>query len=44
LRFLRDGGERAFITSADRLADVVAGDADVGTRIEPVPVAVGSAK
>lgn len=42
LRFLRDGGERAFITSADRLAGVVAGDTDVGTRIEPAQVAVGS--
>ena len=43
LRFLRDGGQRAFITSADRLADVVAGDPDVGTCIESVQVAVRSA-
>jgi carbamate kinase len=43
LRFLRDGGERAFITSAELLADVVAGDTDVGTRIEPAQVAVGRA-
>lgn len=43
LRFLRDGGQRAFITSVDRVADVAAGHKDVGTRIESVQVAVGSA-
>lgn len=43
LRFLRDGGQRVFITSADRLADLAAGDTEVGTRIESVQVAVGSA-
>jgi carbamate kinase len=43
LRFLRDGGHRAVITSADRLADVAAGDTEVGTRIESAHVAaVGS--
>jgi carbamate kinase len=42
LRFLRDGGERAFITSADRLADVAAGATDVGTRFESAQVPVGS--
>jgi carbamate kinase len=43
LRFLRDGGQRAFITSADRLAEVAAGDTGVGTRLEPVQIAVRSA-
>ncbi len=42
LRFLRDGGERVFITSAERLADVAAGRPDVGTRIEPVHAAAVS--
>ncbi|MDQ1618207.1 MAG: carbamate kinase [Actinomycetota bacterium] len=42
LRFLREGGQRVFITSADRLADVAAGYADVGTRIESVPAAIAS--
>lgn len=43
LRFLREGGQRVFITSAGRLADVAAGHTDVGTRIESVQVAVASA-
>jgi carbamate kinase len=42
LDFLRDGGERAFITSPRCLADVLAGVTDVGTRIEQVPTAVPS--
>jgi carbamate kinase len=42
LRFLRAGGERAYITSAACLAEVVSGRTDVGTRIEPVKVAVAS--
>ena len=42
LRFLRDGGERAVITSADCLADVVAGgDAASGHASSRSPVAVG---
>ncbi|MGZ4639250.1 MAG: carbamate kinase [Actinomycetes bacterium] len=43
LRFLRDGGQRVLITSADRLAAAAAGEAGVGTRIEPICSAVASA-
>jgi carbamate kinase len=43
LRFLRAGGQRAYITSAARLPDVVSGRTNVGTRIEPAKVAVASA-
>jgi carbamate kinase len=43
LAFLRAGGERAVITSADRLAAAAHGEAGVGTRIEPVRAAVASA-
>jgi carbamate kinase len=43
VNFLRDGGQRVFITSADRLAAAARGDAGVGTRIEPIHAAVASA-
>ncbi|MDQ1628306.1 MAG: carbamate kinase [Actinomycetota bacterium] len=43
LHFLRDGGRRALITSAERLAAAAAGDVGVGTRIEPAHAAVVSA-
>lgn len=43
LQFLREGGERAVITSARRLAEVVAGEPGVGTRIERAAQPVGSA-
>lgn len=42
LRFLRDGGQRAVITSPDRLAAAAAGAPDVGTRIEAVGTAAAS--
>jgi carbamate kinase len=37
LRFIRDGGRRAIITSADRLAAAAAGQPGVGTHIEAAP-------
>jgi carbamate kinase len=43
LAFLRDGGRRVLITSADRLPDAAAGDTGVGTRIERIRTAVASA-
>lgn len=43
LHFLRDGGQRVFITTTDRLAAAAAGDAGAGTRIEPIHAAVASA-
>jgi carbamate kinase len=43
VNFLRDGGQRVLITSADRLAAAARGDAGVGTRIEPIQVVVASA-
>jgi carbamate kinase len=43
LRFLADGGHRAIITSAERLADAAAGRPDVGTTIAPQQAAVGAA-
>jgi carbamate kinase len=43
LAFLRDGGRRVFITSADRLAGAARGEEGIGTRIEPLPAAVASA-
>jgi carbamate kinase len=35
LRFLRDGGQRAIITSAELLGDAAAGTPGAGTAIEP---------
>jgi carbamate kinase len=43
LKFLRNGGQRVLITSADRLAAAAAGEVDVGTRIEPVNTAMAGA-
>jgi carbamate kinase len=43
LQFLRDGGQRVLITSADRLAAAADGAVDVGTRIEPVQAVVARA-
>jgi carbamate kinase len=43
LNFLRGGGQRVVITSADRLTAAARGDAGVGTRIEPVHAAVAGA-
>jgi carbamate kinase len=43
LRFLRDGGQRAIITSARRLAAAAAGAPGVGTSIVAAPVAAATA-
>ena len=43
VQFVREGGQRAVITSAERLADVVAGDPAAGTRIERAAAPVGCA-
>jgi carbamate kinase len=43
LRFLRDGGQRAIITSARRLAAAAAGVPGVGTSIVAAPVAAATA-
>jgi carbamate kinase len=43
LAFLRDGGQRVFITSADQLVGAARGAEGVGTRIEAVHAAVASA-
>ena len=44
LRFLADGGRRVIITSAPLLAAAAAGEPEVGTSIEPLRAAVGSAQ
>lgn len=41
LHFLRDGGQRAIITSSRQIVATAAGDRSVGTWIEPAPTRVG---